>query len=75
VKLTFVSTPFLFRDEVLQENIEVSFFLLFIPAYFFICFIAAFSIRIFRVNGDVYMLYNGDNFEAQGFGVAKLSPN
>ena len=30
---------------------------------------------VFRLNGNVYMLYNGDNFGAKGFGVAKLSSN
>lgn len=30
---------------------------------------------VFRLNGNVYMLYNGDDFGAQGFGVAKLDSN
>ena len=30
---------------------------------------------VFRLNGEVFMLYNGDNFGAKGFGVAKLESN
>jgi len=28
---------------------------------------------VFRLNNEIYMLYNGDNYGAGGFGVAKFS--
>ena len=30
---------------------------------------------VFRLKGNVYMLYNGDKFEVDGFGLARLDSN